>query len=157
MATILIIDDNDTIREGLAITVKKLGHEPVTASNGTAGIAAFKQKRADFVITDLKMESGTGVDVLKGITAIDPDVPIMIVTGFGTVETAVEAMKLGAFDFVTKPIQAEVDKLKVERALELCAARRGRRRAWFSLRRRSRSSALRSTRSISSGRKGLDT
>src|SRR5213076_1712219 len=88
VATILIIDDNDTIREGLAITVKKLGHQPVTAASGTAGITAFKRNRADFVITDLKMEGGTGVDVLKGITALDPDVPIMIITGFGTVETA---------------------------------------------------------------------
>jgi two-component system response regulator HydG len=129
MATILIIDDNDTIREGLAHTVKKLGHEPVVAASGTAGIDAFKAKRADFVITDLKMEGQTGVDVLKAISAIDPDVPIMIITGFGTVETAVEAMKLGAFDFITKPIQTEVVRLKVERALELCAARRGRRKA----------------------------
>ena len=70
MASILIIDDNDTIREGLAITVKKLGHDPVTAGNGAAGIAAFKQRRADFVITDLKMEGGTGVDVLKAISAV---------------------------------------------------------------------------------------
>ena len=129
MATILIIDDNDTIREGLAITVKKLGHDPVTAGSGAAGVAAFKQKRADFVITDLKMEGQTGVDVLKAISALDPDVPIMIITGYGTVETAVEAMKLGAFDFITKPIQSEVVRLKVERALELCATRRGRRKA----------------------------
>jgi len=129
MATILIIDDNDTIREGLALIVKKMGHEPVIAASGTAGIEAFKAKRADFVITDLKMDGATGVDVLKAITAADPDVPIMIITGFGSVETAVEAMKLGAFDFVTKPIQAEVVRLKVERALELCGARRGRRKA----------------------------
>ena len=129
MPTILIIDDNDTIREGLAITVKKLGHAAVVAANGAAGIAAFKQHPADFVITDLKMEGGTGVDVLKGISALDPDVPIMIITGFGTVETAVEAMKLGAFDFITKPIQSEVVRLKVDRALELCATRRGRRKA----------------------------
>ncbi len=129
MATILIIDDNDTIREGLAITVKKLGHDPVTAPSGAAGVAAFKQRRADFVITDLKMEGQTGVDVLKAISALDPDVPIMIITGFGTVETAVEAMKLGAFDFITKPIQSEVVRLKVERALELCATKRGRRKA----------------------------
>src|SRR5436190_8441508 len=124
MATILVIDDNDTIREGLAITVKKLGHEAITAPSGAAGVAAFKQKRADFVITDLKMEGQTGVDVLKNISAIDPDVPIMIITGFGTVETAVECMKLGAFDFLTKPIQTEVVRLKVERALELSAARK---------------------------------
>ncbi|MDB4961561.1 MAG: two component, sigma54 specific, transcriptional regulator, Fis family [Myxococcales bacterium] len=129
MAVILIIDDNETIREGLAHLVKKLGHEAVIATSGAAGIAAFKAKRADFVITDLKMEGGTGVDVLRGITAIDGDVPIMIITGFGTVETAVEAMKLGAFDFVTKPIQPEVVRLKVERALELCAVRRGRRKS----------------------------
>ena len=129
MATILIIDDNDTIREGLAHTVKKLGHEPVVAASGTAGIEAFKAKRADFVITDLKMEGATGVEVLRTISGIDPDVPIMLITGFGTVETAVEAMKLGAFDFLTKPIQTEVVKLKVERALELVAARRGRKKA----------------------------
>jgi two-component system response regulator HydG len=129
MATILIIDDNDTIRDGLAITVKKLGHEPIVAANGKAGVEAFKAKRADFVITDLKMDGATGVDVLKSITAIDPEVPIMIITGFGTVETAVEAMKLGAFDFLTKPIQPEVVRLKVERGLELCAIRRGRRKA----------------------------
>src|SRR3954471_18472288 len=129
MATILIIDDNDTIREGLAITVKKLGHEAITAPNGAAGVTAFKQKRADFVITDLKMEGTTGVDVLKQISAVDPDVPIMIITGFGTVETAVEAMKLGAFDFVTKPIQTEVVKLKVMRAVELSTERRARRKA----------------------------
>ncbi len=129
MAVILIVDDNETVREGLAHVTKKLGHTPVLASSGGAGVEAFKSKRADFVITDLKMEGGTGVDVLKGVTAIDADVPIMIVTGFGTVETAVEAMKLGAFDFITKPIQPEVVRLKIERALELCATRRGRRKA----------------------------
>ena len=129
MAVILVVDDNETVREGLAHVAKKLGHTVLIASSGSAGIAAFKQKRADFVITDLKMEGGTGVDVLKGIAALDSDVPIMIITGFGTVETAVEAMKLGAIDFITKPIQPEVVRLKIERALELCATRRGRRKS----------------------------
>ncbi|MGE0869135.1 MAG: sigma-54-dependent transcriptional regulator [Kofleriaceae bacterium] len=132
MAMILIIDDNETIREGLGHTVKKLGHDAVLAASGDAGVEAFKglkARGADFVITDLKMEGATGVDVLKTISALDPDVPIMLITGFGTVETAVEAMKLGAFDFLTKPIQPEVVRLKVERALELCAARRARRKS----------------------------
>jgi two-component system response regulator HydG len=129
VAAILIIDDNDTIRDGLAFTVKKLGHTATTAASGTAGIEAFKANRADFVITDLKMDGATGVDVLRAITALDPDVPIMIITGFGSVETAVEAMKLGAFDFLTKPIQPEVVRLKVERAIELCTVRRARRKA----------------------------
>jgi two-component system response regulator HydG len=129
MQTILIIEDNETIREGLAHTVRKLGHDPVVAGGGAEGIEAFKAKRADFVITDLKMDGTTGVDVLRTISSLDPDVPIMVITGFGTVETAVEAMKLGAFDFITKPIQPEVVRLKTQRALELCAARRGRRKA----------------------------
>ncbi|MBA3395165.1 MAG: sigma-54-dependent Fis family transcriptional regulator [Deltaproteobacteria bacterium] len=133
MAKILIIDDNDTIREGLAHTVKKLGHEAIVAASGTAGIEAFQASQktgaVDFVITDLKMEGATGVEVLRAIGVLDPEVPIMLITGFGTVETAVEAMKLGAFDFLTKPIQPEVVRLKVERALELCAARRGRKKA----------------------------
>jgi two-component system response regulator HydG len=129
MATILVIDDNETIREGLAHTIKRLGHEAIAAASGAAGIDAFKARRADFVITDLKMEGASGVDVLRAISALDADVPIMIITGFGTVETAVEAMKLGAFDFLTKPIQTELVKLKVARALELGAARRAQRKA----------------------------
>ena len=129
MAAILIIDDNETIREGLAHTIKKMGHAVATAPSGTAGIALFKQHPADFVITDLKMDGATGVDVLREITAADPDVPILVMTGFGTVDVAVEAMKLGAFDFITKPVAPEMIRIKVERALELCGMRRARRRA----------------------------
>ena len=89
---------------------------------------------ADFVITDLKMEGIGGLDVVKAVRELDPDCPVMIVTAFGTVETAVEAMRLGAFDFLQKPFAPEVVRLKVERALELRAraprarARRGRTR-----------------------------
>ena len=69
MPTILIIDDNDTIRDGLAHTIKKLGHTPITAASGTAGIAAFKAAAESpaFVITDLKMDGTSGVDVLRAI------------------------------------------------------------------------------------------
>ena len=124
MATILIIDDNETIREGLAHVVKKMGHLPIVAKSGRDGLERFKQTPADFVITDLKMEGLDGVEVLRGVRELDPDCPAMIITAFGTVETAVEAMKLGAFDFLTKPFAPEVVRLKVERALELRAARR---------------------------------
>jgi two-component system response regulator HydG len=124
MATILIIDDNETVREGLAHVVKKMGHAPVVASSGKEGLEKFKEARPDFVITDLKMEGLDGVEVLRSTRELDPDCPAMIVTAFGTVETAVEAMKLGAFDFLIKPFAPEVVRLKVERALELRAARR---------------------------------
>jgi len=125
MAAILIIDDNETIREGLAHTARKMGHEALLAPSGTEGVAAFKSRGdIQFVITDLRMEGLDGVGVLRQIKELNPDVPTMIITAFGTVETAVEAMKLGAFDFLTKPFAPEVVQLKVERALELAGARR---------------------------------
>ncbi|MCP4446630.1 MAG: sigma-54-dependent Fis family transcriptional regulator [Myxococcales bacterium] len=124
-STILIIDDNETIREGLAHTVKRMGHTPLKASSGVGGVELFQQNPAvDFVISDLKMDGMDGVAVLQKIKELDPDVPMMIITGFGTVETAVEAMKLGAFDFLTKPFAPELVRLKVDRALELRAAHR---------------------------------
>src|SRR5262245_25649788 len=126
MATILIIDDNETVRDGLGHVVKKMGHGAITCASGREGLERFKQTRADFVITDLKMEGQDGIEVLRSVREIDPDCPAMIITAFGTVETAVEAMKLGAFDFLIKPFAPEVVRLKVERALELRAARRDR-------------------------------
>src|SRR5262252_7471961 len=124
MAIILIIDDNETIREGLTHVVQKMGHTAVACASGKAGLDKFKEARADFVITDLKMEGLDGVEVLRSVREIDPDCPAMIITAFGTVETAVEAMKLGAFDFLIKPFAPEVVRLKVERALELRNARK---------------------------------
>src|SRR5262245_44081136 len=126
MGVILIIDDNETIREGLAHTIKKMGHTTLVAPSGEAGLALFKRGDVDFVITDLKMEGIDGVEVLRRVAAADPDAVTLIITAYGTVETAVEAMKLGAFDFLTKPFAPEVVRLKVERALELRAARRAR-------------------------------
>ncbi|MDY0000209.1 MAG: sigma-54 dependent transcriptional regulator [Polyangia bacterium] len=129
MATILIIDDNETIRLGLAQTVKKMGHEALTASSGAEGLELCRSREVDFVITDLKMEGLDGVAVLRGVHDMDPDIPTMIITAYGTVETAVEAMKLGALDFITKPFTPELVRLKVARALELRAARQAKERA----------------------------
>ena len=129
MARILIIDDNETMREGLAATVRRMGHEAIVASGGAEGLAQMKHRGADFVITDLKMEGTGGLEVVKGVQEIDPACPTMIVTAFGTVETAVEAMRIGAYDFLQKPFSPEVVRLKVERALELRRERRARERA----------------------------
>jgi two-component system, NtrC family, response regulator HydG len=129
MGTILIIDDNETIRVGLAHTIKKMGHTALTADGGRSGLALFKSRTdIDFVITDLRMEGVDGVEVLKRIREQSPETPTMIITAHGTVETAVDAMKHGAFDFLTKPFEAEVVRLKVDRALELAGARRARRK-----------------------------
>ncbi|ACY18464.1 sigma-54-dependent transcriptional regulator [Haliangium ochraceum] len=129
MATILIIDDNETIREGLAHTISRMGHEVLTAASGREGLARFRERpETGFVITDLKMDGMDGVAVLRALSEDAPEVPTMIITAYGTVETAVEAMKLGAFDFLTKPFSPELVRLKVARALELFEARSARAR-----------------------------
>ncbi|MCK5796640.1 MAG: sigma-54-dependent Fis family transcriptional regulator [Deltaproteobacteria bacterium] len=128
MSTVLVIDDNETIRFGLRQVIKKMGHTVLMASSGAQGIDKLKKHELDFVITDLKMEGIGGGEVLQAVREHDPDCPAMIITAFGTVETAVDAMKLGAFDFLQKPFSPEVVRLKVERALELRAERRARSR-----------------------------
>jgi two-component system, NtrC family, response regulator HydG len=129
MARILIIDDNETMREGMAATVRRMGHEAKTAAGGNAGLTLMRREGADFVITDLKMEGVGGLEVTRVVKEIDPTCPVLIVTAFGSVETAVEAMRLQAMDFLQKPFPPEVLRLKVERALELRGEKQGRARA----------------------------
>jgi two-component system response regulator HydG len=119
MARILVFDDNDTMREGMTVTLKKSGYDVLAYRSGTEGVAAFKQRPADVVITDLKMAGMDGLEVVRQLRALDPNVIIILVTAFGSIETAVEAMKLGAHDFLTKPFSPEVLRAKVGMALEL--------------------------------------
>jgi two-component system, NtrC family, response regulator HydG len=129
MARILIIDDNETMREGMAATVRRMGHEAHVASGGAEGLAQMRKQAPDFLITDLKMEGVDGLEVVEAARRIDPACPTLIVTAYGTVETAVEAMRLGAMDFLQKPFAPEVLRLKVERALEMRQEKLSRQRA----------------------------
>src|SRR3954462_408458 len=124
MARVLIIDDHDTMREGMAVTVQKMGHEPLAFRSPLEGVAAFKKAGADMVITDLKMDVMDGLEVVKAVRAHDDQAVIMVVTAFGSTETAVTAMQQGAFDFITKPFTPDVLRAKVEKGLELSAARK---------------------------------
>jgi two-component system, NtrC family, response regulator HydG len=129
MARILIIDDNETMREGMAATVRRMGHEALAAGGGAEGLALMRKQAPDFLITDLKMEGIGGLEVVEAAKRIDPACPALIVTAFGSVETAVEAMRLGAMDFLGKPFAPEVLRLKVERALEMRREKLSRQRA----------------------------
>jgi two-component system, NtrC family, response regulator HydG len=129
MARILIIDDNETMREGMAVTVRRMGHEAQVAGGGVEGLALMRKQPPDFLITDLKMEGVGGLEVVEAAKRIDPACPALIVTAYGTVETAVEAMRLGAMDFLQKPFAPEVLRLKVERALEMRQEKLSRQRA----------------------------
>ncbi|MBW1807217.1 MAG: sigma-54-dependent Fis family transcriptional regulator [Deltaproteobacteria bacterium] len=128
MASVLVIDDNETIREGVATVIARMGHKAFIAEDGATGMKLFKSRRVDFTITDLKMEGMDGIEVLKAILEKDEDAVVMLITAFGTVETAVDTMKLGAFDFVTKPFTPDVLKAKVNQALEVAKIKKERNR-----------------------------
>jgi two-component system response regulator HydG len=121
MGTVLVIDDNETMREGCAAVAKRLGHRVFTASGGAEGISKFRESGADLVISDLRMDKVDGLEVIKQVKAAEPDTLVMLITAFGDVETAVEAMKLGAWDFVTKPFTPELLRGRIEKAFQLIA------------------------------------
>ena len=123
MARVLIVDDNDTMREGMAVTLKKNGHDIAAFRTGAEAVAAFQKNPFDLVVSDLKMEGMDGIAVTKACKAADSNAVVLLVTAFGTIETAVLAMKEGAADFITKPFSPEVLRVKVDGLLELSRAR----------------------------------
>jgi len=119
MATILIIEDNETLREGIKQVVKRMNHRPITAANGRIGLELFASEEPDLILTDLKMDEVDGMEVLRSVHAADPEMLVMIVTAFGSIERAVEAMKEGAFDFIPKPFPPDLLRTKINKALEV--------------------------------------
>src|SRR5688572_30505424 len=107
MAQVLIINDHDSMREGLELLLRRRGHQTSSAASGKAGLDLLSDTHADLVITDLKMARMDGLDVLREVKTRSPDTEVLVITGYGTVEKAVEAMKLGAADFITKPFSSE--------------------------------------------------
>jgi len=119
MGRILIADDHDSLRRGLAQALAEAGHEIEEAPNGNAAIEKLHEGFFDVVVSDLKMGGSTGLDVLKTTKTLHPTSAVILMTAFGSVSTAVEAMKNGAFDYVQKPFEIEEMEIKVDKALEL--------------------------------------
>jgi DNA-binding NtrC family response regulator len=119
MGRILIADDHDALRRGLARGLTEAGHEVEEASNGNAAIERLHDSYFDAVLSDLKMGGSDGLDVLRTTRALHPTTAVILMTAFGTVNTAVEAMKIGAFDYVQKPFEIEEMEVKIEKALEV--------------------------------------
>ncbi len=117
MAQILIIDDHDSMREGLELLLRRRGHRTISAENGPSGLDLLEESGADLVITDLKMAKMNGLQVLKEVRERFPATEVLVITAYGTIEKAVEAMKLGAADFLTKPFSSEEFAVKVDRLL----------------------------------------
>ena len=120
---ILIIEDDEKMRRLLELILGQEGYRVDSVSGGQMGIQKLGEKSVldgyDLVLTDLQMPGVTGLDVLECARKSFPEIPVLIVTGFGTVKTAVEAMKKGAFDYITKPLDNEELKCVVKRALDI--------------------------------------
>ena len=119
MGRILIADDHETLRRGLAQALTDAGHEIEEAPNGNAAIEKLHEGSFDVVVSDLRMGGSTGIDVLKTAKALHPSSSVILMTAFGSVSTAVEAMKAGAFDYVQKPFEIEEMEVKIQKALDL--------------------------------------
>src|SRR5690606_9069692 len=116
--TILVADDEPSIREFLQIMLKREKMIVDVAENGKEAETMFKSKAYDLVISDIQMPQMSGIELLASLKSRDPHALVMMITAFGSTETAVEAMKLGAFDYLTKPFKIDDVKVRIHKALE---------------------------------------
>ncbi|HET6381647.1 MAG TPA: sigma-54 dependent transcriptional regulator [candidate division Zixibacteria bacterium] len=117
-ARILVVDDERSMRELLAITLRQAGHDVVLAEGGEPAVQALRADDFDLVITDLRMRKVDGLAVLRAAREHSPATVVLVVTAYASTETAVEAMKLGAYDYLTKPFKLDEIRLTVDKALE---------------------------------------
>lgn len=118
MATILLIEDNERMAQVLARHMEMEGHAVVLAADGEKGIEEFRRQKVDLVLTDLKLPGKSGLEVLQAVKDENPMVPVVVMTAHGTIETAVKAVKEGAFDFLQKPVDPDHLLLVIGHALE---------------------------------------
>lgn len=117
-ATILVIDDEETIRDSCCQVLAKEGYQTESAEDGSRGLQKIKQIHPDLILVDIKMPGISGMDLLKKAADIDPNVVSVVITGYATVELAVEAMKRNAYDFLPKPFSPDQLRIVTRRGLE---------------------------------------
>ena len=118
MATVLIIDDDDQLRKSFSRLLNKEGHTVQTAASGEAGVRLVREQMPDLVILDVRLPGMSGLETFQAIHAMDHRVPVVIMTAYGTTETAIEATKMGAFEFVLKPFDVPDMLNTINQALE---------------------------------------
>ena len=118
-ASVLLVDDDASLRRVIEYSLKERGYAVRTAESGEEGLLLFGSERFDAVITDITMPGMNGMEVLRKVQEASPGLPVIIITAYGTIESAVEAMKLGAFDYVTKPFPSRDElHLRLQKALQ---------------------------------------
>ena len=116
---ILVADDHDALRRGITRALRETGHDVDEAANGNAAIEQLHKGQFDVVVCDLKMGGSDGLEVLRTAKALHPTTAVILMTAFGSVQTAVEAMQIGAFDYMQKPFEIEEMEFKIHKALEV--------------------------------------
>ena len=124
MANLLIVDDEQGMRQLLTLVFARAGHQVRTAENGRRALELLREQSSDLIVSDVKMPDMSGIELLRAVRGLLPNVAVVLMTAFATVETAREAFKLGADDFIQKPFDVDELKLIVERALEKLALRK---------------------------------
>ncbi|MFN4242026.1 MAG: sigma-54-dependent transcriptional regulator [Tepidisphaerales bacterium] len=118
MARILICDDQELMRDSLAGLLAKEGHDVTAVGDGAAAVSRLEAGKFDLLLTDLRMPKMTGIELLTQVKRVRPEMPVVLMTAYASVQTAVEAMRLGAYDYIQKPFDGDELKLLVERTLE---------------------------------------
>ncbi|MEE8574357.1 MAG: response regulator [Thermodesulfobacteriota bacterium] len=116
--TVLVVDDNDSIKELLRNFLTENGYTVITASNATSGLEKLKHFNFDIIISDIMMPGISGIELLSEVHKHDPDLPVVMITGYPTIDTAVKVIKEGAADFITKPFNLDHAKLVIKKAIE---------------------------------------
>jgi len=117
-ARVLIVDDEKSMRDLLTITLEKAGHDVTAADGGEAAIEAIRKETFDAIVTDLRMPRVDGMQVLRAARDLSPETAVIVITALASTETAVEAMKLGAYDYITKPFKLDEVDLIIKNGLE---------------------------------------
>jgi DNA-binding NtrC family response regulator len=118
MGLVLVVDDKEMLRDSVGATLVRAGLEVQTADSASLALDMIARRRPDVVLTDLKMPGMSGIELLEHVRRIDDELPVILMTAFATVETAVKALKLGAFDYITKPFEGDQLLISVKRAVE---------------------------------------
>jgi diguanylate cyclase (GGDEF)-like protein len=121
---VLIVDDEEVVCQVFAEMLKEYGYQAATETNGSKVIDFLWQEHFDVVLLDLMMPGISGIDLLRQLKQGFEELPVIIVTGYGSIETAVESMQAGAADFVTKPVQASVLDIRIKRVIEYAQTKR---------------------------------
>ncbi|MDR1612691.1 MAG: sigma-54 dependent transcriptional regulator [Planctomycetota bacterium] len=116
---ILLVDDHDATRETLTEVIRELGHHVVEAANFEEAVARIEERAHDLVLTDLKLPDGSGMDVMKRLKKLHPETPVVMITGHATIENAIDATRLGAYEYLTKPVDLKRLRIVISNALYL--------------------------------------